>query len=75
MKECEEKKIVNSDVARAFPGGWLAHLEGQNEDKNEETFSEKKKKKKMTEIWRKTKKVECPPPLAHPGLRGWLRYA
>ena len=26
--------IRTTDVARAFPGGWLAHPEGQNEEDN-----------------------------------------
>ena len=30
-------------VARAFPGGRVAHLEGQNEEENEQTLRKNKK--------------------------------
>ena len=29
--------LYTSGIARAFPGGRATHLEGQNEDKNEES--------------------------------------
>ena len=30
----EEKNPADSGVARAFPGGWLTHPKGQNEEEN-----------------------------------------
>ena len=33
--------LTPSGVARAFPGGQVAHPEGQNEEENEEKFEEK----------------------------------
>ena len=44
-----------SGVARVLPGGWVAHLEGQTEEKDEE------KLEKIIEIWGKMRKVELFP--------------
>ena len=44
-----------SGVARAFPGGRLAHPEGQNEEEN--NLSLRKNKKKLIKIWGKLRKV------------------
>ena len=49
----------HSGVARAFPGGWVAHPEGQNEDRNEEGL--RKNLKQMMEILGKMRKVELLP--------------
>ena len=43
MLQCGVGK--SSDEARAFPGGQLAHPEGQNEDKNEENLRKNKEKR------------------------------
>ena len=48
-----------SGVARAFPGGWLAHLEGQNEEEN--TKSLRKNKKNWSKFEEKLRKVEVLP--------------
>ena len=37
-------KLLNSGVARAFPGGRLAHPESQNEEENEKSLRKNKKK-------------------------------
>ena len=61
---------INSVVARAFPGGRLAHPEGQNEEENENSLRKHKK------TWSKfEEKNEESGALAHPGLWGWLRPA
>ena len=51
--------ILSSGVARAFPGGRLAHREGQIEVKKEEFV--RKIKKEMMEIWGNMRKVELFP--------------
>ena len=59
--------IVNSSgIARAFPGGRIAHPEHQNEDKSKENLRKNKKK------WWNSRKNEESRTLAHPGLWGWL---
>ena len=51
---------LSSGVARAFPGGRLAHPEGRNEEENKSKFEEK-----LIEIWGKNEESGA---LAHPGL-------
>ena len=48
-----------SGIARAFPGGRLAHLEGQNEEENE--WSLRKNKKNCSKFEKKMRKVELSP--------------
>ena len=56
-----------SGVARASPGGRVAHPESQNEEENEKSLS--KNKKKIIKIWEKSEESGT---LAHPGLcPGW----
>ena len=51
---------VASGVARAFPGGWVAHPESQNEEENEKSLRKNKKKwSKFGEKWGKWN--SCPP--------------
>ena len=38
---CLEDFFLNSGVARAFPGGQIAHLEGQNEEENFKNLTKK----------------------------------
>ena len=59
--------VFFSSVARAFPGGRVAHPESQNEEENEKSL--RKNKKKWSKFGGKMRKVET---LAHPGLWGWL---
>ena len=49
----------SSGVARAFPGGRLAHPEGQNEEENEKSL--RKSKKTLSKFEEKTRKVELLP--------------
>ena len=56
-------KLPGSGVARAFPGGRLAHLEGQNEEEHKKSLRKSKK------TWSKFEgKNEESGTLAHPGL-------
>ena len=48
-----------SGVARAFPGGRLAHPEGQNEEENENSL--RKSKKTWSKFEEKMRKVELLP--------------
>ena len=64
--------IIISGVARAFPGGRVAHPEDQNEEENEERLRKKKKKKKQN-IQENEEKLRKCSYLAHSGVRGWLR--
>ena len=48
-----------SGVARAFPGGRVAHLESQNEEENEKSL--RKNKKKLSKFGGKIRKVELLP--------------
>ena len=48
--------VVSSGVARAFSGGRLAHLEGQNEEENK--WSLRKNKKNWLKFEEKMRKVE-----------------
>ena len=59
--------VCRSDVARAFSDGGVAHPEGQNEDKNEESL---RKNEKLMEIWGKWGGT-----FGYPGPWGWLRSA
>ena len=62
------KSRLDSDVARACPGGRLAHPEGKNEEENEKSLRKSKKN------WSKfEEKYEESGTLARPGLWGWLR--
>ena len=54
-----EVSPVPSGVARAFPGGRVAHPESQNEEENEKSL--RKKYKKMIKIWGKMRKVKLLP--------------
>ena len=47
--------VLTSGVARAFPGGRVAHPESQNEEENEKSL--RKNKKKMIKIWEKNKRT------------------
>ena len=49
----------NSGVARAFPGGRVAHPEGQNEEENK--LSLRKNKKNGSKFEEKMRKVELLP--------------
>ena len=51
-----------SGVARTFPGGRVAHPEGQNEEENEQSLRKHKKDD------RDFRKNEVSGTLAHPGL-------
>ena len=53
-----------SRIGRAFPGGWFAHLEGQNEAENE------KKLRKNKKNWSKFEENKESGDLVHPGLWG-----
>ena len=68
LSYCDNNRGITSGVARAFPGGRLAHPEGQNEEENK--WSLRKDKEKMIEIWGKNEESGT---LAHPELWGWLR--
>ena len=48
-----------SGVARAFPGGRVAHQESQNEEENEKSL--RKNKKKLSKFGEKIRKVELLP--------------
>ena len=48
-----------SGVARAFPGGQLAHPEGQNKEENEKRL--RKSKKNLSKFEEKMRKVELLP--------------
>ena len=48
-----------SGVARAFPGGQLAHPEGQNEEENEKSL--RKSQKTWSKLEEKIRKVELLP--------------
>ena len=48
-----------SGVARAFPGGQVAHPESQNEEENEKSL--RKNKKKLSKFGEKMRKVELLP--------------
>ena len=50
---------VNSGIARAFPGGRLAHPEGQNEEENKQSL--RKNKKNYLKFEEKMRKVELLP--------------
>ena len=50
---------MGSGVARAFPGGRLAHPEGQNEEENENSL--RKSKKTWSKFEEKMRKVELLP--------------
>ena len=50
---------VRSGVASEFPGGWIAHLEGQNEEENENSL--RKICKNLLKFWWKMRKVEILP--------------
>ena len=50
---------ITSGVARAFPGGRLAHPEGQSEEENEKSL--RKSKKKWIKFEEKMRKVELLP--------------
>ena len=51
--------LITSGVARAFPGGRLAHPEGQNEEENEKHL--RKSKKNWSKFEEKMRKVEFLP--------------
>ena len=63
---CCARVTFVSGIARAFPGVWLAHSEGQNEDKNEGSLRKNKKK------WWKFEENVKSWALSHLGLWGWL---
>ena len=63
QKEDMQKDGVSSGVARAFPGGQVAHKEGQNEDEKEKSLRKIKKK-----IDQNLGKKEESGTLAHLGL-------
>ena len=48
----------DSGVARAFPGGRVAHPEGQNEEENEQS---EEKQEKLIAIWGNMRKMELLP--------------
>ena len=50
---------LSSSVARAFPGGRVAHPESQNEEENEESL--RKNEKKWSKFGEKMRKVELLP--------------
>ena len=68
LKSSKAISVTSSGVARAFPGGRLAHPEGQNEEEISKLWGGKKEK--LVEIWGKNEESGT---LAHPGLWGWLR--
>ena len=51
--------LISSGVARAFPGGRVAHPESQNEEENEKSL--RKNKKKWSKFGEKMRKVELLP--------------
>ena len=51
--------LIRSGVARAFPGGQLAHPEGQNEEENEKSL--RKSQKTWSKLEEKMRKVELLP--------------
>ena len=51
--------LAGSGVARAFPGGRLAHLENQNEEENK--WSLRKNKENWSKFEEKVRKVELLP--------------
>ena len=53
--------VIISGVARAFPGGRVAHPEGQNEEENEKSL--RKSKKNWSKFQEKMRKVELLPTL------------
>ena len=59
LKRC----LICSGVARAFPGGRVAHPESQNEEENGKSL--RKNKKKLIKIWGENEESGT---LAHPGL-------
>ena len=55
------RNMRSSDVARAFPGGRVAHPEGQNEEENKKSL--RKKRKIDQNLRKKLRKVELLPTL------------
>ena len=54
-----ESTHVCNGIARAFPGGRVAHLESQNEEENEESF--RKNMKNWLRFEKRMRKVELLP--------------
>ena len=51
--------VTSSGVARAFPGGRVAHPEGQNKEESKKSL--RKNKKKLSKFEEKMRKVELLP--------------
>ena len=62
-------KGVCTDVARAFPGGQVAHPENRNEEESKQSL--RKNKKNWSKFEERNEEIGIL--IAHPGLWGWLR--